>query len=150
MNKANTSALIVCICGIGCSLCALFLIITDGDRAKDGLFDDKYIEVLEDFLEPTTFEANVSAYCPCEKCCGRFADGITASGAVAEGFFVAAPPEIPFGTLISIPGYAGGLPVPVLDRGGAIKGNKLDVFFSTHQEALNWGRQKLLVRLEAK
>jgi len=94
---------------------------------------------------------NVSAYCPCEKCCGEFADGITASGKPAEGFLVAAPPNIPFGTMLSIPGYNNGLPVPVLDRGGAIKGNKLDVFFPTHQEALNWGRQFLEVRvLEAK
>jgi len=86
---------------------------------------------------------NVSAYCPCERCCGEFADGITASGQPAEGFFVAASPEIPFGTLLSIPGYNNGLPVPVLDRGGAIKGNKIDVFFPTHSEALQWGRQYL-------
>jgi 3D (Asp-Asp-Asp) domain-containing protein len=33
----------------------------------------------------------------------------------------------------------------VLDRGGAIKGNKLDVFFPTHAEALKWGRQRIAV-----
>jgi len=88
---------------------------------------------------------NVSAYCPCEKCCGSFADGVTASGAPAEGFLVAAPPNIPFGTLLSIPGYAGGRPVEVKDRGGAIKGNKLDLLFPTHQAALNFGRQELMV-----
>ena len=27
----------------------------------------------------------------------------------------------------------------VEDRGGAIKDNRLDRFFNTHQEALNWG-----------
>ena len=27
-------------------------------------------------------DANVSAYCPCERCCGVYADGITASGHV--------------------------------------------------------------------
>jgi len=89
---------------------------------------------------------NVSAYCPCEKCCGKHADGITASGKPVTfngGHFVAADKGIPFGTLISIPGYHGGKPVPVLDVGGAIKGNRLDVFFPTHQEALNWGRQYL-------
>ena len=90
---------------------------------------------------------NVSAYCPCEKCCGVFADGITASGVPAVGYFVAAPPNYAFGTLMVIPGYAG-RPVPVLDRGGAIKGNKLDIFFPTHQEALIWGRQYLKVELK--
>ncbi len=92
-----------------------------------------------------TFE--VTAYCPCELCCGKWADGITASGEYAEGFFVAAPPEYPFKTLMAVPGYNEGKPVEVLDRGGAIKGNKLDVFFPTHQEAKNWGRQKLKVRI---
>ncbi len=100
-------------------------------------------------FEPTfddLLDANVSAYCPCEKCCGVYADGITASGhKIKTGDkFVAAPPEYPFGTMMDIPGYG---KVPVLDRGGAIKGNKLDVFFSTHQEALNWGRRYLKVKI---
>ncbi len=87
----------------------------------------------------------VSAFCPCSKCCGKWSDGITASGHPAVGEFVAAPPEIPFGTRLAIDGYAGGLPVPVLDRGGAIKGRRIDVYFPTHQEALNWGVRYLKV-----
>jgi len=86
----------------------------------------------------------VTGYCPCGICCGRWADGITACGAKAEGRFVAAPREIPFGTLVYIPGYAKA-PVPVLDRGGAIKGNKLDLFFATHTEAARWGRRMMTV-----
>jgi len=50
-----------------------------------------------------------------------------------------------FGTKLVIPGYATERPVEVLDRGGAIKGNRLDVFFPTHAEALKWGRQKVEV-----
>lgn len=90
----------------------------------------------------------VTAYCPCSECCGTDSAGITASGhRIREGDrFVAAPLEIPFYTRLVIPGYAGGLPVPVLDRGGAIKGKRLDVFFPTHQEALNWGIKHLEVR----
>ena len=92
-----------------------------------------------------TFTANVSAYCPCELCCGIYADGVTASGHVIQpgDKFVAADPSIPFGTLLDVPGY--GI-VPVLDRGGAIKGNKLDLYFDTHAEALLWGRKQLRVR----
>ena len=84
----------------------------------------------------------VTAYCPCERCCGRFADGITASLHRIEvgDRFCAADPGIPFGKWLDIPGYGY---VPVWDRGGKIKGNKLDVFFSTHEEALEWGRQEL-------
>ena len=88
----------------------------------------------------------VTAYCPCARCCGKFADRITASGQPVTangGRFVAAPPEIPFGTMLRIPGYG---TVPVLDQGGAIKGARLDVFFPTHQEALRWGRQRLEIQ----
>jgi 3D (Asp-Asp-Asp) domain-containing protein len=55
---------------------------------------------------------------------------------------IAAPPEIPFGTWITVPGYGR---AQVLDRGGAIKGKRLDLYFPTHQEALNWGRQHIEV-----
>ena len=84
----------------------------------------------------------VTAYCPCSKCCGKWADGITASGHKIQSGdrFVAAPRSIPFGTVLDIPGYG---KVPVLDRGGSITEGRLDVFFDTHQEALNWGVQWL-------
>jgi len=87
-------------------------------------------------------EYKVTAYCPCEKCCGIYADGITASGyRIKKGDKFCASP-LPFNTLLKIPGY--GI-VPVLDRGGAIKENCIDVYFDTHQEALNWGVQYLKV-----
>ena len=86
----------------------------------------------------------VSAYCPCERCCGKWADGYTASGHKIQpgNKFVAAPKHIPFGTMLDIPEYG---VVPVLDRGGAITVSKLDVFFPSHQEALDWGRKYLEV-----
>ena len=48
--------------------------------------------------EYRTVTMNTSAYCPCEKCCGQFSDGVTASGHVIQrgDKFVAAPPEYPF------------------------------------------------------
>ena len=58
------------------------------------------------------------------------------------GRFVAADTSLlPFGTKLVIPGYAGDEAVEVIDRGGAIKGHKLDLYFPTHEEALEWGRQ---------
>jgi 3D (Asp-Asp-Asp) domain-containing protein len=62
------------------------------------------------------------------------------------GKFVAADTNVlPFGTKIVVPGYNGSRPVPVADRGGAIQGRKLDLFFPSHSEALKWGRQTLTV-----
>ena len=102
--------------------------------------------------KPDTWKSvtmNVSAYCPCKKCCGDFADGHTANGyKIKENDrFVAAPKNYYFGTEMIVPGYNNGKVVVVRDRGGAIKGNKLDVYFDTHQEALNFGRQKISVKV---
>ncbi|MFP4105563.1 MAG: 3D domain-containing protein [Phycisphaerae bacterium] len=94
-----------------------------------------------------TLRMRVTGYCPCRRCCGRHADGITASGKniYAHGSkFVAADTRLlPFGTRISIPGYNGGAPVPVYDRGGKIKGNRLDLFYLSHHTARRWGVQYL-------
>lgn len=80
----------------------------------------------------------ITAYCPCVKCCGK-SNGITASGIKArQGVTVAADKSIPFGTKIYIDGVGERI---VQDRGGAIKGNKIDLFFNDHQPALNFGRQ---------
>ena len=98
---------------------------------------------------PRVIVMEVTAYCACKKCCGPKAQGITASGKRVNyngGLFVAADKEVfAFNTMLRIPGYANGRAVPVLDRGGAIKGNKLDVFFPSHTEALKWGRQRIAV-----
>ena len=93
----------------------------------------------------------VTAYCPCEKCCGKNARGITASGKPVSyngGRFVAADTRVlPFGSMLRIPQYHGEAIVEVIDRGGAIKGNKIDVFFTSHAEARKWGRQRLPVKV---
>ena len=86
----------------------------------------------------------ITAYCICEKCCGEFADGITADGTEAKGRIIAAPGIIPFGTKMRIPGYG---VAEVHDRGGAIKGNRLDLLFSDHKAALEWGVQVLDVEV---
>jgi 3D (Asp-Asp-Asp) domain-containing protein len=43
-----------------------------------------------------------------------------------------------------VPGYGWGV---VHDRGSAIKGNHIDLFFESHDEALKWGRQRLHVEV---
>lgn len=93
----------------------------------------------------------VTAYCACPKCCGPNARGLTASGRSIKyngGMFVAADTKVfKFGTKLQIPGYADGKTVEVIDRGGAIKGYHLDVFFPTHEEAKQWGRRRIMVTI---
>jgi 3D (Asp-Asp-Asp) domain-containing protein len=95
-------------------------------------------------------EMRVTAYCPCPKCCGEYADGITADNhRIQDGDrFVAADKRYPFGTELIIPGYNDSRPVEIKDRGGAIQGNRLDVYFDTHQQALEWGVQYLDVLIK--
>jgi 3D (Asp-Asp-Asp) domain-containing protein len=96
-----------------------------------------------------TVRMRVTAYCPCSKCCGQYADGVTASGYKIQpgDTFVAADKRHPFGTEMVVPGYSDSQAVKVLDRGGDIKGNRLDVFFHSHQQALEWGVQYLDVQV---
>lgn len=94
----------------------------------------KEYEVVEPPTTTTTFK--VTAYCPCVKCCGKD-DGITATGTVATaGRTIAVDPtQIPYGSKVILNGHT----YIAEDCGGAIKGNKIDMFFNTHEEALQWG-----------
>ncbi|MBW8034254.1 MAG: hypothetical protein FVQ79_00890 [Planctomycetes bacterium] len=96
-----------------------------------------------------TVHMRVTAYCPCAKCCGEWSDGVTATGhKIFQGDrFAAADRRYAFGTEMVITGYNNGEIVKVLDRGGAIKGDRLDVFFNTHEEALQWGVQYIDVKI---
>lgn len=86
----------------------------------------------------------VTGYCPCSKCCGKYASGYTASGTKATaGRTIATDSKFAFGTKLSI----NGVTYTVEDRGGAIKGNKIDLYFDTHEEALIWGVKYLPVEV---
>ena len=83
----------------------------------------------------------ITAYCPCSKCCGK-TNGRTASGTTATaGRTVAASSKFAFGTKLNIGGHV----YTVEDRGGAINGNKIDIFVNSHAEALQWGVRYLNV-----
>ncbi|GJQ31071.1 MAG: hypothetical protein HBSAPP03_29550 [Phycisphaerae bacterium] len=91
----------------------------------------------------------VTAYSPDWRSCGVFADGLTATLHSVEtnghALVAADPTMLPYGTMLTVPGYDQDRIVPVLDCGSAIKGRRLDVLFPTHEEARKWGRQRLLV-----
>ncbi len=108
----------------------------------------------------------VTAYCNCGQCCSwersylgfgppvystgpnkgkRKEVGVTASGSTArKGTLAADTRKYPFGTVMYIPGYGYGR---VEDTGGAIQGEKLDLWFPTHESAKKWGRQTLQVTI---
>ena len=89
-----------------------------------------------------------TAYCSCEKCCGK-SDGITASGTKAHQGTVANN-WLPFGTKLKIEGYT--TIFTVEDRGSVKhfgtkteKRKRLDIWFPSHKEALEFCIQRLKV-----
>jgi len=96
-----------------------------------------------DWRRPVLMEA--TAYDPGPKSCGKWASGYTATGAKAERGIVAVDDRvIPMGTRMYIPGYGFGV---AADRGGAIKGMRIDLCYPTYEEARQWGRQRVKVYL---
>lgn len=87
-------------------------------------------------------EFTMTHYCPCERCCGIWADGITATGTTAqEGRTIAVDPSvIPYGSEVEI-WYENGSKGSYIaeDCGGAIKGNRIDVYTNSHSVALERG-----------
>ncbi len=69
-------------------------------------------------------------------------DDTTANGSKVSVGTVAAPPQYPFGTIVDIGGFGVG---EVKDRGGAIKGNRFDIWVGKGDEgiarATNWGKR---------
>ena len=95
-------------------------------------------------------EFKLTAYCSCEKCCGEWADCrpvdeygnelvYGASGEVlTAGYSIAVDPDvIPYGTVVIINGQE----YEAHDCGGAIKDNRIDVYFNNHEDALEFGVQ---------
>lgn len=115
-------------------------------------------------VEPVERTMEVTAYCSCGSCTGWRRNwygravyaygpqegepkevGITASGTKARVGTIAADTRLyPFGTVMYVPGYGYGR---VEDRGGAIRGQKIDLYFDSHQEALEWGRRRETVTI---
>jgi len=122
---------------------AMAAMVADARRPSTPTFNGRPIRPAR------TIHMTVTAYSPDEISCGESADGITASGysVWTNGMnMVAADTDVlPFGSLVAVPGYAGGQVVPVLDRGGLIKGLRLDVLYPTDEIAREWGVRDLKV-----
>ena len=102
-------------------------------------------------VEPVSLgNFKLTAYCSCSLCCGKWAYNrpVDENGneiiygsigeRLKEGHSIAVDPSvIPYGTEVSINGHT----YKAQDCGGAIKGNKIDVYFSSHEDALEFGVQ---------
>ena len=83
-------------------------------------------------------EFKITAYCPCAECSAQWGN-MTYTGVTAQaGRTIAVDPDvIPLGSEVEIDGDT----YIAEDIGGLVKGNHIDIYFDTHDEAIEWGRQ---------
>lgn len=142
---------------LGMVLVGASFALADDKAAAEGIILPEELNETTAILAPSVppeewIDAVATAYCPCEICCGKWAlnrpDDIvyTASGAIAEeGVTIAADWSVYSpGTILYIEGIG---ERTVQDRGGAISGQKIDVFFNNHEDALRFGRQEVRIKV---
>lgn len=125
---------------------------TAGDVTEEKNFVGETEEdiVIPEIKKESLGEFKLTAYCSCEKCCGKWAlnrpkdengkdivYGSTGAILVAGTSIAVDPSVIPYGSQVEINGHT----YIAQDTGGAIKGNRIDVYFDNHQDALNFGVQ---------
>jgi 3D (Asp-Asp-Asp) domain-containing protein len=120
-------------------------IITAEFQVAEGNPATVVTEITEVSKPTNTMTVVATAYCACSKCCGEWADGITASGVKAKPNHTIAVDRniIPLGTEVIINGNT----YVAEDTGGAIKGNRIDIYFDSHSEALKFGRQTIEIEV---
>lgn len=112
--------------------------------------------------KPRKIKVLTTGYCDCKKCTGwkrnwlfqavyaygpnkgkRKKVGVTSDGSKAEkGVAASTLKNFPYGTVFKIPGYGY---AEVHDTGKALKDYQIDLYFSSHRKAREWGRQELEV-----
>ena len=100
--------------------------------------------------EPVLF--TITAYCSCRICCGNYSPEVTgresrtSTGTIPQsGRTIAVDPTvIPYGTSVHIDGMGDYI---AEDCGGMVDNNHIDVYFSTHEEAVQFGVQRRYVTI---
>lgn len=156
--RGYKSTLLLVVLAFLCTFTALMAVYLDnsGDDPTRDLPLQKST-VVEPAEEPPVTDGievlgkfDLTAYCSCEVCCGKWAldrptdeNGekivYTASGAVAEaGVTVAVDPDIiPLGSEVYIMGRGW----YTAQDTGAFTGNVIDIYFDDHEDACEFGRQ---------
>ncbi len=102
-------------------------------------------------------DCQATAYCLCKKCTGK-TPGSSGYGRTASGYVITPgnnekviavdKKQIPLGTKVYVEGLNGAPSYGyalAADTGGAIKGNKIDLYYDSHAECLKWGRRQVRV-----
>lgn len=160
-KRADDSAMIAWTCAITAAALILgSLLVTDagGTEIPEEAPQERAAEEYDPACDVPATESAVctdvflgeyiaTAYCACSKCCG-WNTGITATGTQAtQGRTIAVDPrDIPYGSRVVVI-FADGRQHAYIaeDTGGAIREKRIDIFFDSHTEALQFGVQKVMV-----
>lgn len=92
-----------------------------------------------------TLRVSSTAYTAyCTGCSGRTKTGFNLRANPNAKVIAVDPRIIPLGTKVWVEGYGTAI---AADTGGAIKGNKIDVFMNTKKKAYAWGRKKVTIKV---
>ncbi|TGB04612.1 LysM peptidoglycan-binding and 3D domain-containing protein [Halobacillus salinus] len=95
-----------------------------------------------------TFTAEATAYTAfCNGCSGVTATGIDLRANPNQKVIAVDPSVIPLGSRVYVEGYGTAI---AGDTGGAINGNRIDVFIPNKSEALKFGRRSVTVKVLSK
>jgi len=99
-------------------------------------------DVEESVKEMTVTATAYTAYC--KGCSGTTAIGIDLRANPNQRVIAVDPRVIPLGTKVWVEGYGEAI---AGDTGGAIKGNKIDVFIPSQKSAMAWGVKTVKIRI---
>ncbi|GAB6259646.1 MULTISPECIES: ubiquitin-like domain-containing protein [Peribacillus] len=80
----------------------------------------------------------------CKGCSGVTSTGVDLKSNPGAKIIAVDPSVIPLGSKVYVDGYGYAV---AADKGGAIKGNRIDVFFSSKNDAYRWGVKRVKVRV---
>ena len=116
--------------------------------SADGTTETKKEEEKSEKKEPTvvkTFKVTATAFTAnCKGCSGVTSTGFNLKKNPNAKIIAVDPKVIPLGTKVWVEGYGEAI---AADKGGAIKGNKIDVFMPTTKKAYSWGRRTVTVKI---
>jgi N-acetylmuramoyl-L-alanine amidase len=110
----------------------------DKDKDKNKNKDTNKESSKELTVTATAYTAN------CEGCSGTTKMGIDLHANPDKKVIAVDPDVIPLGSTVEVEGYGTAI---AADTGGAIKGNKIDVFIPSESDALKWGKQQVEVKI---
>lgn len=112
----------------------------EADRLRRQMeIERKVDQLLEIFGDVREFEVTAYTHAPPGGDINGTGDGLTSIGIpVREGIVAVDPRVIPYGSKVWLDGFGWLL---AADTGGAIRGNRLDVFMDSKAAAFQWGRR---------